>query len=402
MPPQCLYCALCGARMPHPLASGGVVGNRYQVARTLTVRGLHLQTFLAQDRQTNQHVVLKELRDDLRVTPESRQEFQEELQTLATLAVPGVPRARGMVAHEGRQFLILEFIQGKTLRGLLQKQQRLSVDQGLQVLKGLLGVLDGLHNQFPPLLHLDVTPDNVHLAGWDKTFLLDGAYLRQLGNPFPHRAPLYSPEYAAPEVVRGQAVPASDLYALGVTILEAVSGVPAAGLFNTGSNRHVWEPLPHPGLQAALTRMLEPAVNGRAATAAEVLQALEGAQPPQPGFQQPAPGFPPAQPGFQQPAPGYPPQPAQAWGQPAATPQVQQPSAQPQGWPQQPPQVSQAPPQLTRPAQPPPAPPPPPEPEPAPEPPRREVPTEIPTSIEDVSTEEGLEALMALYEAQNS
>lgn len=457
--------------MPHPLSAGGaVVAQRFAVQRSLSTKGAHLQTFLAQEKQSQQFVVLKELRDDLRVTPDAKLEFQEELQTLRGMAVPGIQRVLGMVPHEGRNYLILEYQQGRTLRAMLQKQQRLPLDQAVQVLKAVLGVLHALHNQFPSVLHLDVTPDNILLAGWDKATLLDGAWLRTLGNPFPHRAPLYTTEYAAPEVVRGQGVPASDLYALGVTMLEAILGVPAAGLFNGNSNRLQWPPLPHPFLNEVLSRMVEGALTQRFSSASQVLDALNsgqlpafmpaegafGAPAPQPGFnqgypQQPQPGFP--QPGYPQPQPGYGQQPAPGYGQPPM-PGYGQPAPngfgqpapngfhqqQPNGFPQQPQQQPQPQPQPQQPQQPPrpgfggpiqPQQPqvqaapvaakltstalseaaareaaeaakPPAKPEPLPSAPARAVPTKLAQNIEDVSTEEGLDALMALYEAQNS
>lgn len=468
--------------MPHPLAAGGVVGNRYQVSRCLTTRALHGLTFLAQDRQTNQYVVLKELRDDLRATPEKKQEFQEELQTLGTLNVPGIPAPRGLVAHEGRHYFVMEYVQGKTLRSLLQKQPRLPPEQVLQVAGAVLQVLQHLHAQFPPLLHLDVTPDNVLLAGWDRAYLLDGAYLKNLGNPFPHRAPISTPEYAAPEVLRGQPVPASDLYALGVTLLEAATGVAPAGLFSAADNRFQWPPLPHQLLNDVLARLLEGPLNNRFANVTQVLQTLQGGamqgfgqppgfgqpampqqqaypqqagfgqpampQQPQPGFgqapmpqqpgyaQQPGFGQPAAQPGYGQPPmpqqPGYPPQ--QGYQQPAPQPGYGQPAAPQPGYPPQQ-GYGQQPGYAPQPGYPPQAAPQPPQPQQPPVPPAYEAPkltaaaaadavrnTPPPAQaprdqtprpklevkqlgaekFEDVSTEEGLEALMALYEAQNS
>lgn len=454
--------------MPHPLASGGVVANRFQVGRVLTVRGQHQLTFLAQDRQSNQYVVLKELRDDLRTTPEAKQEFQEELQSLSMMAVPGIPRVRGMVPHEGRQYLIQEFVQGKTLRSMTQKQ-RLPVDQAMPVLRACLQVLEGLHNQFPPVVHMDVTPDNILLAGWDKAFLVDGSWLKALSNPYPHRGLLYALDYAAPEVIHHQPGPASDLFSLGITIVEAVTGTPAANLYDAGTGRHTWPPLPHPVLQETLARMVEPSLAMRFSSASQVLQALAGGAPmppfgaqqggfppqPQPGFPQQQAGYPPQQPGYPAPQPGYPPQQPQGYppqqagyppqqpgyppqpngfapqqpqgypGQPApqgyppqpgyppqqpgfppqpgyGQPEPQQPPAAPPQQPVQPPAPTYQAPKLTNaPAEPPPPPPKPPEPPKAEPPPRRD-PPKIVDNIEDVSTEEGLDALMALYEAQNS
>src|SRR4051794_4969233 len=116
MPPQCLYCAACGTRVPLALPPGTVVAGRLQIERALTVRGRHLQTLLAKDSQSGAPMVLKELRADLRTTPQAKQEFQDEVRTLTQLTVPGIPKARGVMQHEGKTFLALDFVQGQTLR----------------------------------------------------------------------------------------------------------------------------------------------------------------------------------------------------------------------------------------------------------------------------------------------
>ena len=476
MPPQCLYCAICGARMPHPLAAGGVViGGRFQIQRLLSVRGQHLATFLGVEGGSGQPVVVKELRDDLRVDAAQQHETQEEIRRLSGLQVPGILPIRGVVPHEGRTYLVMPYLQGMTLRQMLAKQGRLTVEQAASVLRAVVTILDALHQQFPPMLHLDVTPDHILLAGWDRAMLLDGAWLKALGNPFPHRPPLYAIDYAAPEVARGQAVPASDFYSLGVTILEALTGIPAARLHNAYANRVAWEALPHPGLNDLLMRLVDGSLSTRYGTAAQVMQGLQaamtgqpvpGAAPPAPaGFGQPGGFGPPAgfgaPAGFGQPAQPMPPQPMQpqqaqgGWGAPQQAPgMAQQPAwGAPQGMPQQPmqappqpmqapPQPMQAPPQpMQPPQQPPQAPlqpprpayeppkltasaqselaarggpptpaappatppaPAPAAPPPAPAPPPRKDPPKIVDNIDDVSTEEGLDALMALYEAQNS
>jgi hypothetical protein len=235
------------------------------------------------------------------------------------------------------------------------------------------------------MLHLDLTPDHILLSGWDRALLLDGAWLKVLGNPFLHSAPVFNVDYAAPEVLRGQAVPASDVFALGVTMLEATTGVPAARLHNAFSNKITWEPIPHPGLNELLARMVEGSLGDRFGSAAHALQGLHAvmtggpilaaspsgtasAAPPQTTSPLLAPS-PSPQPAAQPLVQPVTPSPAQV-GQP-------QPPAQPQAPSPQPPAPTSAPPQP-------------------------QAPPKIVESIEDISTEEGLEALMALYENLNT
>jgi serine/threonine protein kinase len=377
--------------MPHPLASGGVVANRLQVERSLTTRGRHLMTFLAKDKQNGQQMVLKELRDDLRSTPQAKQDFQDEVQALMGLSVPGVQPVRGVVAHEGRSYLALGFLPGQTLRSVLLKQPRLTVDQALTLLRTVASILQNLHDQFPPMLHLDVQPENILLAGWDKVVLLDGSWLRRLGNPL-SLGLAYNQAYAAPETIHGQSVPASDLYSLGVTIVESLTGTPASRLFNPNVNRLTWDPIQHPLLQEVLVRMTEGSLSRRFSTASQVLQAFaEGTLS--------AVSEPNAYAGYGQAPPLSPPPPPPP-PPPVAAPVAQPTPAVPPAY-QQPKMTSTA---MEKAAEPAPAPPPPPSPPPPPPapPPVPKEPPKIVENIDDVSTEEGLDALMALYEAQNS
>lgn len=372
MPPTLFYCGHCGARMPHPLAAGRVVlGGRYQIQRLLSVRGQHLATFLAKE-QSGQEVVVKELRDDLRGDPARLQDLQNEVKRVAAAAVPGVLPIRNVLTHDGRTYVVMPYLQGMTLREMLARQGRITPDQAASVLRAVLTVLEALHKQFPPMLHLDLTPEHILLSGWDRAMLLDGAWLKVLGNPFPHRVPLYALDYAAPELLRGQPMPASDLYSLGVTVLEALTGVPAARLHNAYANRISWDPIPHAGLNELLARMVDGSLAVRFGSAAHALQGLHAVMTGRPIPAAPPPAAPQAPPVFAAPV--------------APTPQFAPPPIT---------QPPQPPPPQARPAPPPPQPP-------APPPPRPKEPPKIVENIEDISTEEGLEALMALYENQNS
>lgn len=394
MPMQALFCMVCGERLPPMgLGPGALVGGKLKVVRPLSVRSLSMPTALAQDAKGEQFVI-KELRDDLRPDPAAKQAFQETVRTVMGSTVPGIPPVKGVVAHGGRSYAVLPYLQGHTLRSLLARGGRLPVEQAVPALKAALRTVAGMHQGFPPVLHGMICPEHLLYQGWDACVLLDGLHLRELGHP-KQRQPFLGQPYLAPEAVYGQMTPTADLYALGVSFVEAISGAQADRLYNAFGGRLNWEPVDDPVLQAVLTKMVSPGMEQRYRAAGEALSDLENNRLPSSSdlSKHTLAGV-----NLQHLI-------AAAQAQSGHLPQAFQPAAAPQQ-PQQAAQAGGNDRKLTAAAQAevmrmaPPAPPPPPPPPPAP-PPRREV-KAIPTNLDEVSTEEGLDALMALYESQNS
>lgn len=260
--------------MPHGLPTGQVFAGRFQILKLLSQERRHALTYQAVEQPSGEQVILREVREDLKSDPAAQQELLAELKRLSQLNIQGISPIRGLVRHEGRAYLLMPFSPGHTLRQIVARQGPLTPDQARSVLRAAAGVLNQLHRTFPPLLHLDISPDTLLLAGWDQVTLLDGAWLKALGNPGAYGVPLYRTEYAAPETLRGQAVPASDLYALGVSLVESLTHVPASRLHNVQVNRLKWDPIPDAGLESILHRLVEGGLADRLDTADKLLQAL--------------------------------------------------------------------------------------------------------------------------------
>ncbi|MEB3196298.1 MAG: protein kinase [Candidatus Sericytochromatia bacterium] len=280
MPSSCRYCAICGARLPPALQAGVLVAGRYQVLRVLTVQGHHLSTYQALDKSSGETVTLKELRDDLRTDPASQHQLREELKHLCALRIAGVPPIQSVIRHEDRAYLVCSFVPGHTLRQLMARQGRLSLEQARALLQGVAQILVQLHREFPPMLHLDINPDNILLTAWHEATLIDPSWLKALGLPYAHRPPFWTEAYAAPEALRAQAGPASDLYSLGVTVLEAVTGIPAPRLQHPTTNQMHWDDLPDAGLQKLLLALVEPQPANRLESAERLLAYLHDPRTP--------------------------------------------------------------------------------------------------------------------------
>jgi hypothetical protein len=122
--------------------------------------------------------------------------------------------------------LVQQFIEGTTVQQRLDRGQPLRPDDARRVLRELLGALRHLHEHDPPLVHRDIKPGNVILTPDDQPYLVDfGAVQNRLrGADAAGSTIVGTLGYMPLEQLRGQAVPASDLYALGMTIVVALAG----------------------------------------------------------------------------------------------------------------------------------------------------------------------------------
>lgn len=266
----CRYCPVCGEDQRRvPGLEDAAFAERYEVLRRLG-QGDRQTTLLAVDRQLDRKVVLLEIRPDLCLTEADQQTFRENLQVVRDLSAADIEPVHGLVRAGSWHFLALRFRQGQTLATILERQPSLSPEQAVRLLEAALGLLERLHGRFPPVLHLNLGPGTLLLSDWHQVSLLGGAWLRVLGNPRHQRACL-SP-YLAPEQLLGRACPASDVYALGLTVLAAVTGLAPASIYLAANARFSTAGLPHPWLGVVLERMLAAPLGERYSTAREALE----------------------------------------------------------------------------------------------------------------------------------
>jgi len=222
--------------------------------------------------------------------------FEREAQILATLAHPGVSRyIAGGVADDGARYLVMEWIDGVTLAEH-HARVGLSPADGVAVVARVADALGEAHAR--GLVHRDVKPDNILLAGGDlqRATVIDfglgrrasgDARLTETGTV------VGTPGYMAPEQARGErAIDArSDVFALGCVLYECVTGAiafagrnPAAVmarivLCEPRAVREVWPAVP-PALERLLSRMLAKRRDDRPRDAAEVAAELRAIAAP--------------------------------------------------------------------------------------------------------------------------
>jgi serine/threonine protein kinase len=255
---------------------------RYLITR-LAGRGGMSAIYQALDMQADQRkVAIKEMSQE-NLDDEERSEalarFQQETALLQRLNHPNLPRIYDYFNSGGRSFLVMDFIDGKTLLQLLhESNQPLPVDQVIHYAEQLCDVLAYLHAQQPPIIFRDLKPTNVMVTPQGHVYLIDFGIAR-LFKEGKHQdtVVLGSPGYAPPEQHgTGQTNPRSDLYALGATLhccLTNRDPYNSSERF-TFAPPHQFNPQVPPELDQLVMRLLALNEHKRPASALEVKQTL--------------------------------------------------------------------------------------------------------------------------------
>ena len=200
------------------------VGGRYRLGERLGEGGMG-EVFVAHDLRLEREVALKLLRADLARQDGMRERVMAEARLAARLTHPHVVGVLDTGEHEGRPFVVMEKLSGRTLRDELRDgpmPAERARDVGLQVLRALAAAHE------LGIVHRDVKPGNVLDAGVGTWKVADFGIAKWIHADETLTGTgelLGSPSYLAPERIAGaQAGPASDLYAVGVLLYEAACG----------------------------------------------------------------------------------------------------------------------------------------------------------------------------------
>ena len=201
---------------------GDVLDGRY-VVRELLGRGGMADVFRATDRATDRGVAIKVLRS---IEPGCTRRFRTEAQVLSVLDHPGIVRLHGSGTHEGAPYLVLDLAGGRSLASELA-QGAMPLERALVVGEQVAEALAHAHRL--GIVHRDVKPSNILLDDEGEVRLADFGIARLAGAPSLTRTGqvVGSGPYLAPEQVAGEPLgPEADVYALGLVVLECVTGTP--------------------------------------------------------------------------------------------------------------------------------------------------------------------------------
>jgi serine/threonine-protein kinase len=289
---------------PEPKAAdriGTVLGQRYKLVRLLGEGGIGA-VFLADDMQTSTRVALKLLKRDVADDPVVLARFEREAVAMQALAHDHIVAPLGYGrSPEGDMCLVMEHVDGETLRSMLKRVKQPPLWGTLEIARQLAAALVRAHEL--GVVHRDLKPENVMVTWrgegrpWIK--VLDFGMARLLqggpGTPLTRKGAVFgTPEYMPPEQAMGQPVDArADQYAFGVILFEMIAG---ARPFKARSplemlQKQIREAPPKlrgivpevpEALQAAVERMMAKKPDDRFPDIATAAAAIAAAAPPPP------------------------------------------------------------------------------------------------------------------------
>ena len=266
------------------LDTGTILQERYQLQQRLGRTAAGHQTWLAVDLESQEQVTLKMLAFSPEMHWEELKLFEREAQVLQALNHPRIPRYRDYFSLEREAGaglpwfgLVQDYIPGFSLQELLDKGQRFSEAKVRIISTEVLRILIYLHELNPPVLHRDIKPSNL-IWGDDKhIYLVDfGAVQAQAAVTGVTFTVVGTSGYAPLEQFWGRAVPASDLYALGGTLIHLLTGMTLADLPQKDSRIQFRDRVSvNPRLVSWIERMTEIGLEKRFSKAREALEALK-------------------------------------------------------------------------------------------------------------------------------
>jgi serine/threonine protein kinase len=204
--------------------------------------GYKYEAYLAWDERLLSVVVAKVLRPDQVSDPSARRTLEAERDALERLNHPYIPRFFGGVLEGSVPHLVLEFLEGPRLSTLLRKYGTLPVEQLLPLAMQLCSALHYMAGR--RMVHLDVKPKNIIMGAPPRLIDLSVAHTIESAARAPR--PIGTDPYMAPEQCepgqRGHMGPPSDVWGVGVTVFEALTGYLP---FPEGSEADRWPQLHH-------------------------------------------------------------------------------------------------------------------------------------------------------------
>ena len=200
--------------------------DRYLITGLLATGG-QARIYRGLDKFTEQPVVLKEFvlptNAGADVRNNSFASIKNEASFLSSLNHPGIVKLQDHFVEDHRAYLVLEFIEGNTLRNLVKANGPLSEELVVKICRSLCEICSYLHEQIPSVVHRDLTPDNMILTDDGELRLIDFSVAQHFEAD---RTKTVSGKhnYMAPEQFRGSPTTQSDLYALGGTLYYLLTG----------------------------------------------------------------------------------------------------------------------------------------------------------------------------------
>jgi serine/threonine protein kinase len=280
-PQQSNFCRSCGGVLR--------LRDRYLAIQPIGQGGFG-RTFQAidEDKPSKPFCVIKQFFPQVEGTSSAQKAaelFTQEASALEQLDYPNIPKLLAyFITPDGRQYLVQEFVDGQNLKDELAQHGQFSAVQIRELLATILSTLEYIHQL--GFIHRDIKPENIiRRTDNRQLYLVDfgAAKLAALDRPQLQGTTIGTPEFMAPEQGWGRSFPSSDLYSLGVTCLNLLTGISPFNLFDDNLGTWVWQdslttPI-DPQLATIIDKLIQPKPIDRYPTVRAVSDALQMINP---------------------------------------------------------------------------------------------------------------------------
>ena len=209
-----------------------VLGERYELGAMIGTGGM-ADVYLAQDVRLNRQVAIKILRSDLARDPSFVTRFNKEALSVAALNHPGIVSVYDSGKEDSPSgampYIVMEFVEGKTLREIVNKGERFALNRAVEITEGILIALQYSHKN--GIIHRDIKPGNIMITDNGDVKVMDFGIARALADTGATMTSTWNiigtAQYLSPEQATGtQADARSDLYSVGCLLYELLAGRP--------------------------------------------------------------------------------------------------------------------------------------------------------------------------------
>ena len=216
---------------PSHAPTGELLAGRYQLERRIGQGGM-AEVWVATDIDLDRKVAVKWLRTNLAADPVVTERFRREAIAVARLSHPNIVGVHDVFVHDGRQAVVMQLVDGKSLRQLLDTQKRLGPELTIHIGAAIAGALDEAHRA--GFVHRDVKPGNILVTSDGRVLLTDFGIAKGLSpgdDLTSDNVMMGTAKYLSPEQVRGKRLDGrADLYSLALVLYECLAGrVPFLG-----------------------------------------------------------------------------------------------------------------------------------------------------------------------------
>ncbi len=209
---------------------GELIDNRYKIIKPIGEGGM-ANVYLAWDTILEREVAVKILRGDLAGDEKFVRRFQREANSASSLRHPNIVEMYDVGEDNGKYFIVMEYINGKTLKSLIKKRGALNLNEAIDIMMQLTSGIACAHDSY--IIHRDIKPQNVMILEDGRVKITDFGIAMALNNNelTQTNSVMGSVHYLPPEQASGNgSTIKSDIYSLGILMFELLTGkVPFKG-----------------------------------------------------------------------------------------------------------------------------------------------------------------------------